>query len=718
MKMFYRRRLLAAVLTFIMIFSVCGTGFVSAENGAPSGETIPAAEGYRLMAESDGKRLYLNDATTNFYVEDITTGKRVYAFPEDTEDDSIAGAAMKIEMQAAFVFTFWDPVKKTENKKNSNAAAVRQGSFTVREQENGFVIDYDLQSQQMKISLSVSLTDGKLFCSVPAGSIVENDSESVQLLRIAVLPYMISGKADTEGEIILPDGCGEVLDFGTTRAASASYQKPIYGRNLSTTLSVEEKNGYDITCPYLALCRDGLGVLSIPEKGAAVGYVSANPAGKSSTYANAYFSFDYRATDIAIIGDKQTMASQSTRVLDDQVYDGDITLSYQFLFENASAGKLAKLYGEYLAPGSLASAGQEHSAVFDVYGFVNEQKSFFGFPYTSVSVLSDAEDIISLANDESLKDITINLKNITKDQQKQRLNDDVKPISKVLSGSELKRLGDSDAYIYVNANPLTFRKNTLAANSFFTAAQTVYGAPIGLRTYRESTHMANKSISKSLVLKPAKILSTVEKLVSSAGKLGIDGMSSEQLGAMSYHDYSAEGTLADTHAVQEKAIATAAQSTGLILTNPYDYAIKYCSAVLDIPTDSSNNDMCSGSYPFIQIALGDGVDYSVEAINLYRSPETMLLNALTTGSVLHYGLILTDTEPITGTELNFLYSASYASFEDMIKKQYASWNEVNSSTGGSALADYERIGNTVTAVFENGATVTADLTQKTYSVTK
>lgn len=713
------KRLLSFVLTFTFLLSAAGVGVYAESGQVTSGlSVLEKTDEYSLVAQDGNLRLYLNTATTNFYVEDAVTAQRTYAYPENLENDESLSAVQKVELQSALTFTIWEVDRKSESVKNSNGVCVKQGKYTVYSQKNGFLIEYRLDSQKITVCLSVSLKDGKLLCSIPANSIKEEQPEKVKLLRISILPYMICGLADTDGQIILPDGCGEILDFNSSRANAAVYSKPIYGRDLSTELTVKSETGYDITCPYIAMAKNEVGILSVFESGAAVGYVNANPSGKSTPYANAYFSYDYRTSDIATIGDKKASSSQSTRVFSENAYTDDVTVSYSFLWEDVTVFNLAHLYGEYLAPGSHAYSDEEHTAIFDIYGFVNEKKNFLGFPYTAVSVLSKGEDIISFAQDDSLSGVTLNLKNMTSEQKNYTVQSNLKPISKVLTTSQLEKLSKSNVNLYINVNPISFRKGTLSANSFFSASKTIYGAPVGVYEYRESTHLANNNIPKSYLLKPNKISNVVNKIVKSALKLNVDGFSSDELGKISYNDYSSDGTLVNAHLEQEKAIANAAENCGIILSNPNDYAIKYCTAVTDIPTSSSNDDLCCGSYPFIQIALGDKISYTVEAINLHRSPETMFLQALSTGSALHYSYILSDTQPIIDTELNFLYSADYSAFKDMTLEQLKNWREVNGVTDGSALVDYVTEGDCVTSVFENGVKLVVNFDEKTYSLTE
>lgn len=236
--------------------------------------------------------------------------------------------------------------------------------------------------------------------------------------------------------------------------------------------------------------------------------------------------------------------------------------------------------------------------------------------------------------------------------------------------------------------------------------------------YSFEPYFISVSVIKLSNVKPTKIFKAVKKILDSSKKIGIDGISSDELCSIAYHDYSIDGTLSDTHEIQQEAVSNAAKNGGLILSNPFDYAIKYCTAITDIPTSGSNNDLCNGSYPFLQIALGNSIPYTVEAINLNRSPETLFLSALATGSALHYDYILSDTEPISGTELNFLYSADFKQLREMTEKQYADFTEVSKATENSGIKEYLKEGNMVTTVFQNGVILTVDYNDKKYSITK
>lgn len=698
---------LALSLSLLLTVSVAAFG------GTASAETVLPA-GYSLIAKDGDISLCLNSDTTNFYVEDKATSKRIYAFWDDASGETVSKESVVLEMQSAATATIYDVEKKSESVRNTNAVCVKQGNFDIRTQGNGFYIDYNMKSSSIAFSLWVRLENGKLLCSVPADSIKESQPDRYRLLSISLLPYMIKGMSGTEGTIVLPDGCGELMNFSVERATAENYKKAIYGRDKTLSLSVDEYTGYDVNTPYIATVSNDIGVLCVPTEGAAIGYVNAVPAGKDSSYANAFFSFEYRAIDTATIGSDSSVRSQKTQVINDIEIERDITLEFSFIFKEAAVNRLAKLYGEYLNAGSKAQGKAENTAVFDIYCAVKEKKNFLGFSYSSTSVISEGDDILALS--EQFPYSTINLKYATSQQIADKICTNLNPIGRVLSKKQLKSLVEQSAALYVNADPLTFSKNSFNANSFFSAAKTVYNAPAIIYQYRESTHYRNNSLAKSFMLKPSKLEGIMSKLAVSAKKQEV-GLSSDTLGGMIYNDYSVGGDLQTAADIFETACADFVSSGKLMLNNPADYTYKYLSVALDIPTESSNDDACSGDYPFLQIALGDSITYTVEAVNLYRSPEKMFLKSLITGSALHYSYVLSDTEPLKESELNFLYSADWNYFNEITEKQMAEWLKVREITEGSALADYiENSDRKVTAIYENGTKVTVDFENMTYKV--
>ena len=713
MKNCKRFKAVALSVTVVMLFSLLGNAFTgSAES---SNKTAALSSGWNLMAQDDNQKLYLNSDTTNFYIEDIVSGKRVYSFVDDISIDTVASGANAMEMQSAMVVTIYDMEKKTESVRNTKAVCVNNGSFDIRPQDNGFYIDYEMNSSFISFSLSVKLSDGKLVCSIPSDSIVESQPERYKITQISLLPYMIKGESGSEGQIVLPDGCGELMDFSSVRASADAYMKPIYGRDKTLTYSLETDTGYDVTTPYIAAISSDVGILSVPTEGAAIGYVNAVPAGKLSNYANAYYSFKYRASDVAVIGKISAARAQILSVMNDIKIKRDVTVEYSFLFEDATVSKLAKLYGKYLAAGSLAKKTSEHTTVFDIYGSVEQNKKYLGLFKAPAKTISNGDDILSFA--ENYENVVINLKNSTNQQLEGKINTTLKPINKVLNSSQIKTLNKGNNLIFINANPITFAKNSWNANSFFDASKTIYGSPAVLYGYRESTHLVDKNINKQYLFKLNKIDGIINKLSKSADKYGIYGMSSDTLGSIVYNDYSVESDLQNAVDSLKNACALFAQNSCLMLTNPGDYTYAYLNTALNIPVSSSNDDACSGEFPFLQIALGRNIEYTVEPINLYRSPETMFLKALVTGSNLHYSYVLSNSESLSGTNLNFLYSANYADFKEMTERQHKAWLEIQEKTQDSALSDYkENSDGTVTAIYENGTTVTVNFETKTYSV--
>lgn len=705
--------LMAVLILLVFAFSAVADNTVAVAQPETSDSQ---SDGFEKISENENLSLWLNRETNNFFVEDRATAKRWYAFPQDADNDALANAAYIMQIKSLLQITVWDVERETEDVRNSYAVCVMQSKAKIQTDANGFTVEYDFASSAVKVTLSVQLCDNGIKVSLPADKITESNPEKYRLLSVAVLPYMQSGKTGDSGAIILPDGCGEVLDFSTERSSAANYEKKIYGKDKTLNVLKKEKTGYNITCPYLAEINGDTGILSYPSGAAAIGYVAASPAGKNSSYANAYYKFEYRASDYAII-ESSSGKTTGTRKFSFSDIGDTAVVDYVFLFNSPDWSSLAAAYGDYLSAGTENDTVSENSIFFEIYGYVNSKAFFLGIPYTKTEILSSGEDIVAFANDTVFDGASVRLCNVTSADGSGKICNSAEPIGKVLTKSQLKQLSSTDKTFYINVDPITFTKNSLKTNSFFSASKTVYGSVARVKSFLESTLLVDKSVSQYYMLKPSLLEKNMNKIISSLKKYDGFGLSSDTLAVLSYNDYSVENsTLADSAECFENACALLAKNTSLVLSNPADYAYKYCSAVTDIPISSSNDALCNGSFPFLQMALSGNFDYSVEPINLYRSPDDMFLMALLTGSKLNYAFALTDAEELIGTDSDYLYSVDYSLFKDKAAEQYSGWKAAAAHTAGSAIATYTNDGSTATAVFENGKAITVDFESKTYEL--
>ena len=673
-------------------------------------------DGYTRMADSGQISLWLNKTTTDFYVQDNNTKTKQLSSPSVTENDAIAHDGYKLEMKAALVLELWDAEKSLAETKNSQALCVMQGRFEIKDTDGGFITEYYFKSYGIRIALSVALREGRLAVSIDPASIQEEQAERYQLTAVSVLPHFLSAVKDSEGYFILPDGCGEKMDYQSDKALYASYDKKVYGKDLTQNLLLKDHTGYDITCPYLCAVTPSAGVLAVPVEGDSLARVIANPAAKISEYTNVYFKFEYRTSDIAIIGDSSG-STRSPQMFNMVSFQEKVTLEYSFIFENITPHSLATLYSDYLFQNREEDAPRR-DIVFDIYGMVTKKETFLGIPYTDTKILSKGKDILSFAQQNTFENAVLNLKNVTKEQRKNTINTSVQPIGGIMSGKSFKSLNEQqDMKVYVDINPLTFQKNSFSANAFFDASKTIYHAPAYLFSFLESTRLINKNVKRSLLLQPEKVGDIVDSILKSAKKNKVSGISSSVLGSVMYTHYNEKNTSQQSRAAFANASKALSENASLMLANPGVYAYPYVETILDLPVSSSQNDIGDGTIPFLQMAMGTRVNYTTEPINLSRNANELFLKALLTGASLHYSFALTDTEELIDTELNALYSADYNYHKDTVKRQYSQFKDLRAKTENSALVDYEEVSETVTkARFANGTTVTVDFSTGSVTV--
>ena len=128
---------------------------------------------------------------------------------------------------------------------------------------------------------------------------------------------------------------------------------------------------------------------------------------------------------------------------------------------------------------------------------------------------------------------------------------------------------------------------------------------------------------------------------------------------------------------------------------------------------SSRFDLFDEDIPFYQLVLHGVIPYSTEAVNGSADPERMILMAAVTGSSLCFDMIYEEPGVLKDTEYDVLYYADHRYWTDTAARAYSLIGPILADTSDSFIRDFEIDGEVMTAEFENGAVVSADLEKGT-----
>ena len=214
---------LLLAFTFLFSFSSCSKHY--SYDTLKAVAATNAGDAYHT-ADSDNFTSYLKSGLyellvdkTNFSIGLLdSSGKTWYALP-DTENS--VGAMLSLELTNG----------ASRYELNSQDNAVAFGKATCTELDTGVVFTYTFQDKaenpkfQIPISLEISLLDGQLSATVDMS---KAELGSYTILNLSIMPtFGAVVTPATDDFILLPDGCGAVINLAT--AGEASYSLDTYG---------------------------------------------------------------------------------------------------------------------------------------------------------------------------------------------------------------------------------------------------------------------------------------------------------------------------------------------------------------------------------------------------------------------------------------------------------------------------------------------------------
>ncbi|MHB8964043.1 MAG: DUF5696 domain-containing protein, partial [Saccharofermentanales bacterium] len=273
-----------------------------------------------------------------------------------------------------------------------------KGSYTVNETERGVRFDYDFVDEGFVIPVEYYLDDDKFYAEIIVDEIVEYRQNF--LLEIVVLPYFAAPDGLEEGYMLIPDGCGAIIELSDVPSVAGSYSGSVYGRDSALNLlrsSVNLPN--QITLPLFGIVEGDKGILAVIEEGDAQARIYANPNGVNTRYASVGASVIVRNSDTALLKEMTGVEKSVT------VYNPAIAkellfrIEYSFLSgENADYSGMAGIYQKKLFGDDTITVDHKN-LIADFLLTTKIRKNFLIFPYSGVETLLSVDDIRAISGE-------------------------------------------------------------------------------------------------------------------------------------------------------------------------------------------------------------------------------------------------------------------------------------------------------------------------------
>lgn len=536
--------------------------------------------------------MYLDEKTMSVCIYDTVSKKLYTSLPKASEGE--------VTSTVSLGFILGGREYMLTSQRDSLAFACTKYKKT----KDGIVITYSFRqnlenNKKLNISVPVSyvLSDGMLNVSVDCNKI-DNDGDGV-IHTIELLPYFSSDTNTAKGDyIVLPDGCGAIMELETNSDKAIEVSLPVYGGDISmgnNELSQALVGAFGRKCGDTAFA-------CLVNEGEAMCQIKASRAG-SKGHNKVWTSFEITPAK----------TDESHIYISDNSYKGKISLSYRFLSgDNANYIGMASAVRELLirkAELRENSLDEKAEYPFNLTLVLSENKqNDRGDNYTQyLTDFNEGYELLTSLKAKGLSDINVRLKGIYS-------GTDTKIDEELGSEQELDLLLSTQNDGTVNLY------SDYALYSSKSSAKGIDKNKINLTSHKEIKHTLNSFITK-------------------LRKQSFQGISINDAGKSLNSDFSDKefSIRENVKSSLREILGSIFASKKLMISGGNLYSIKYACQIIDLPSTSSlKNQEHFRDIPFIQAILHGIVDYSHEAANLTADSKESMLKAAEYGALPHY----------------------------------------------------------------------------------
>ncbi|MCM1027974.1 MAG: DUF5696 domain-containing protein [Roseburia sp.] len=574
----------------------------------------------------------------------------------------------------------------------------------------GFSVSFT-EPAQFDIVLEVTLEEGELKAHIPSGACVSvNDFYTIQ--EIDLLPNFgaVTEAQYAEGQILIPDGSGALVDFNSYKADIRDYERPLYDNDYYKDYYFQPQYGEELNMPVFGMLygpadKTEKGFLAIVEEGDRTGYIHmklASQGADSSKYNKVFASFEVaQYTRVKING--AYSESSANYLVNTGTQDIDCTVRYLFYGAKAGYYDLAKGYQDYLAAREGIEKSYDDGSAklyLEAVGALNITKRFVGIPYSSEYSMTDYEELLAIMQELEGTEYLMQYDGVFNNGWNGKMNNKAKLSSSNGSKKDWRAVRE---YAEANQIPL-FLETSLTkvwekGNGFRASRQAVRdfaNDPAVNSRYMPVLGIQLASLSDGLqhdtyyTLSPQYLDDVTDDFLKGAGDYKY--LSVGDLAGMFYADYRFNGFISGEQGnlVLENNLAKLAEGRELALTNPHIDKIGYGSVAVDISRKNSDYMTFARTIPFRQLVMNGLIDYTTENVNLSsRNPAYFVLQAAETGAYPKFVVTAKNVDALQDSDYSYLYSVQFSRIKDKIDEVYRECSEIRSKIGTSEITGHE-----------------------------
>lgn len=576
------------------------------------------------------------------------------------------------------------------------------------------------------IPVNYVLTEEGLSVNVPTEEIqFEN---SFRLYSLKVLPFFGTVSNGSNGNMVIPDGSGALVDINTKSKASISL--PFYGQDYSLRTKDYAENMEQATLPVFGMQVEDKtfgenGFVVHVSDGEGQGSVECHPA--TSIHPFSYIGSTYEIHPFETFKSEGAAKAAELQKYSEERYKGDITIDYYFLNGDQSdyIGMAKKIRNLYFGDKEKLTADKT-KFYYETYGEILRKETLVGYAYNAkaqMTTVSQAKEIYEKLKAGGVQNISMRYNNWCSDEY-------VNTLSKI--GKLSKKLGDKDEFskliqlveqdggtLYPNLE-LLLDKDSGDLSAATWHLKMIEGT---LADYAGRVNLYQEGVTVPFdrtIVKSSKILSELNDITKKMNKFGATGYSLSTIGSTLFADYTKK-TLAHRDEAKDAYVEVLKKATSegekkLMVEMGNAYTYDYADDIINISLGNSNLLFESESIPFVQIVVHGYISYAGSALNLSDNKEMTLLKSVEYGANPYYVLNYASPSAVKNSNYSSLFSTNYERWYEEACADYKAMANVLDGVQSSCIESHKHLAKDVyMTTYENGTSVIVNYSSSEYT---
>ncbi len=680
---------------------------------------------YEPVASNDNSILYADMQKGFFALQNKTSGDIWYSTPNDSLLDEISGGADKwtVRSQLVIGYLYKEDVvtASAASRANSQLACVEaDGGIEVKKLDDGIRVTYHFVELGITIPVEYRLQDASLSATIDVANI--DEGEECLLTEINLLPAFGAGNWQTEGQLLVPDGCGALIDFNNG-VNCLPYEQLVYGKDQLTVIDIDPSVTEEIRLPVFATLMANKALMGVITQGDGSASIRALNGNEERGYNAVSSIFKMRTLDILSMfkntSNRRDLARLSGHTESIETYQVVYT---PLSGEHADYVGVADVYRQYLVDQKgLSKQAATPGLAVNMLGSIDVKAAFLGIEYSkqqSLTTFAQAQSILSTLKEKGVDSFSVRYQGWSNyGLLNKKLPTKAKPLSNLGGKKALKALNtylaDNSIAMYPDVDFLRFRSGSKKQSIKTSFNEIVY------HTERMRSVFATKlDLVPYRFLTPQNLKAVSDRYLKSLDNTDFKAISLGTLGEYAYANHSQHDGFhryfyPETVAAVLKEYRNAGLSVSVEGANAF--AAVYASRIYNTPTQTSGYDMFDYEIPFYQIVFHGYTSMTVTPMAQATEATVNFLKAVESGSELLFDCMHEASSVVTGTRYDHLYATQYTLWVDQAVRLYERYQPLLQSIYDQVIVSHTELAKDVMqTTYANGISVIVNYSNTDY----